>query len=56
MKRFNYYLDGATYTLEPHGVPQGAIACATKEQAEAILQHMAIMNPIVIEDELSDNE
>ena len=56
MKRFNYYLNGDTYTLEPHGVPQGSIACATKEQAEAILQHMAIMNPIVIEDELPDNE
>lgn len=57
MKKFNYYLNGTTYTLEPHGVAYGTISCNTKEQAEGILAHMAAMNPIIeIEDELPDNE
>ncbi len=57
MNRYNYYIHEGQYTLEPHGNPAGSVLCKTKEQAEAILQHMALMNPIVIvTDELSDNE
>jgi hypothetical protein len=57
MKRYAYYISPeGQYTLEPNGEPEGSIACATQQQAEALIQHMAIMNPIVIiDDELPDN-
>lgn len=58
MKKFTYYISPeGQYVLEPYGLPQGSIMCATQQQAEAILNHMAQMNPIVIvEDALPDNE
>ena len=57
MKRYAYYLNGTEYTLEPNGPIIGHVACATEEQARAMVEYMHVLNPIILEepDELSDN-
>ena len=57
MKKFAYYLNVTEYTLEPNGPIIGHVACATEEQARAMVEYMHVLNPIILEepDELSDN-
>ena len=58
MKKFAYYLNGTEYTLEPNGPIIGHVACATEEQARAMVEYMHVLNPITLEepDELQNNE